>query len=119
MLLFCFSSHTRFPSFTGHCRQEHIRQLAGDVAPGTSLRLEIPKTQRQVLVTAVPPDCMDEALLASVIPEDTGHGVPDLGRLEMQQASPLGSALRGPGKAPRWLLLQLFDILFVQSAAQD
>ena len=88
-----------------------MRELVGALAPGTSLRLEIPKTQRQVLVTAVPLDCMDEALLASMIPEDTGHGVPDLGRLEMQQASPLGSALRGPGKAPRWLLLQLFDIL--------
>ena len=99
--------------------QEHMRELVGALAPGTSLRLEIPKTQRQVLVMAVPPDCMDEALLASMIPEDTDRGIPDLGSLEMQQASPLGSTLSGPEKALRWLLFQLLDILFVQSAAQE
>ncbi|DAA32508.1 uncharacterized protein [Bos taurus] len=50
-------------SFTGHCRQEHIRELAGAGAPGTSLRLEIiiltQETQKQILVTAMPLDCMD------------------------------------------------------------
>ena len=97
MLLFCFSSHTRFPSFTGHCRQEHIRQLAGDVAPGTSLRPEIiiltPETQRQILVMAMPLDCVDGDITGEhEIPGDTDQGTPDLGRLEMQQACSLGSA---------------------------
>ena len=97
MLLFCFSSHTRFPSFTGHCRQEHIRQLAGDVAPGTSLRLEIiiltRETQKQVLVMAMPLDCMDgDTAGEHKIPEDTDQGTPDLGRLEIHWTSSLGTA---------------------------
>ena len=63
MLLLCFSSKAPTPSFTGHCRQEHFRELAGALAPGTSLRLEItiltPQTHRQVLVMAMPLDYMD------------------------------------------------------------
>uniref|UniRef100_A0A8B9WR80 Beta/gamma crystallin 'Greek key' domain-containing protein n=1 Tax=Bos mutus grunniens TaxID=30521 RepID=A0A8B9WR80_BOSMU len=75
MLLLCFSSHTPIPSFTGHCRQEHIRELAGAGAPGTSLRLEIiiltQETQKQILVTAMPPDCMD-GNIADHLLEDRG-----------------------------------------------
>ena len=63
MLLLCFSSQAPIPSFTGRCRQEHIRELAGALAPGMSLRLEItiltPETQRQVPVMAMPLDYMD------------------------------------------------------------
>ena len=96
MLLLCFSSHTPIPSFTGHCRQEHIRELAGAGAPGTSLRLEIiiltQETQKQILVTAMPPDCMDGNIAGEHnIPEDTDQGTPDLGGLEMYQTSSLGS----------------------------
>ena len=76
MLLLCFSSQAPIPSFTGRCRQEHVRELAGALAPGTSLRLEItiltPETQRQVLIMAMPPDYMDGGIAGKhEIPEDT------------------------------------------------
>ena len=97
MLLLCFSSQTPIPNFTGHCRQERIRGLSGARAPGTSLRLEItiltPETQRQVLVMAMPPDCMDGDIAGEhEIPQNTDWGTPDLGRLEMEQASSFSSA---------------------------
>ena len=97
MLFLCFSSQTPIASFTGHCKYEHIRELAGALAPETSLRLEItvptPETQRQVLVMAMPPDCMDGDIAGEhEIPQNTDWGTPDLGRLETQQASSLGSA---------------------------
>ena len=63
MLLLCFSSRIPIPSFTEHCRQKHIGELAGAPAPGTCLRLEItiltPETQRLVFVTAMPLNYMD------------------------------------------------------------
>ena len=41
----------------------------------------------------MPPDYMDGGIAGEhEIPEDTDHGIPDLRRLEMQQASSLGSA---------------------------
>ena len=55
-LLLCFSSQAPIPSSAGHCRQECFRELAGALAPGPSLRLEVAiltaETQRQVLVMA-------------------------------------------------------------------
>ena len=42
---------------------------------------------------AMPPDYMDGGIAGEhEISEDTDHRIPDLGRLEMQQASSLGSA---------------------------
>ena len=76
--------------------QEHVRELVGALVLGISLRLEIPRdpeTQRQVLVMAMPPDCMDGDIAGEhEIPQNTDWGTPDLGRLETQQASSLGSA---------------------------
>ena len=42
---------------------------------------------------AMPPDCMDGDIAGEhEIPQNTDWGTPDLGRLETQQASSLGSA---------------------------
>ena len=73
------------------------RNTPGAGVPGTSLRLEIiiltQETQKQILVMALPPDCMDEDTAGEhKVPEDTDQGTPDLGRLEMHQTSSPGSA---------------------------
>ena len=118
MLLLCFSSQAPILSFSGHCRHEHLRELAGAGAPGTSLRLEItiltPQTQRQVLVMAIPTDCIDGDIAGEhEIPEDTDWDTPDLGRLKMNQLLPLVAlALSRPEKALRWLLSQLLRYSF-------
>ena len=93
MLLLCFSSQAPILSFSGHCRHEHLRELAGAGAPGTSLRLEItiltPETQRQGFVTAMPLDFMDRGIAGECgFPEVVD--CPCLGRLEMQWASSHG-----------------------------
>ena len=69
----------------------------------------------QVLVTAMPPDYMDGGIAGQhEIPEDTDHGIPDLRRLEMQQASSLGSASsQWTRESPPVALVSTPQILFL------
>ena len=94
-----------------------MRELAGPLAAETAPRLEItimtPETQRQVLVMAMPLDCVVETLMVSMIVL-TQIGEPQIwADWKHSRLLPLVvPALNEPEKALWWLLFQFLRFFF-------